>query len=272
MTYQIKPGNNFGVAILGLMEDELQGDFDSGIERLSNNTGLSEEDIVELIEADELAVDEELFEAVASTFYSTSHDPNVLNGLYLTALDANAAIDINEYLDEAEDYEEDEDEDYEEDEEDEEYEDEEELAEQSYSRNSRNTANFAEVETLRNKVADIETLFSIKNALTGITKRADDLADAGVLPPIARHAIVASFADKDEQVAAFSQMCDANERTPDELLFAMNYALSIFERCGTLVDFNHYTDDEIDPEVAAFSAELDSVAKRSLEAMGPLLN
>lgn len=262
--YKIKPGNNFGVAIIGLIQEEFGGDYDYGISTLMTNTGLAEEEVLALIETDEeLAIDEELLNAVATSFESTSNNAEAYNGLYVLALNANGEVDLEEtfaQLEEEEDeYEDDEDDyDYEEDEEDEE-------VEASYASNSQ----MADFNELRDKVASIENLYAIKTQLAQLT----DMAEAGVhegwLPPIARDFIVGSFNRDDDQVAAFSQMCEASQRDADTILFSMGYALNVFKRGGSFVDFNQYVEgDTKDPTEAAFSAEIDEHAKRSLEAMG----
>ena len=92
------------------------------------------------------------------------------------------------------------------------------------------------------------------------------------MPPIAKSAIVANVSREEDMVASFSQLAAKNNVDLDTQLHAMEFTLEVFERCGNLVDFNQYVNEEVDPEEVARFNHIDSLAKTSLQAMGLLKN
>ena len=87
------------------------------------------------------------------------------------------------------------------------------------------------------------------------------------MPPVAKSALVANFNREEDMVAEFSKLSAANGVDIDTQLHAMEFALEIFKRCGNLVDFNQYVNEDIDPEEEARFSAIDALAKRSLSAL-----
>ena len=54
-------------------------------------------------------------------------------------------------------------------------------------------------------------------------------------------------------------MCSTNGVDAETQLFAMNYALEIFERCGYYGMFSQYSDVPLNSEEAEFSANDDAI-------------
>ena len=272
--YTINAGNTFGQAILGLIQEGIESgeyeDIDQAIFAIAELTGneLSDEDVVEMIESDELAVDSELFDAVAAAFDEVVGDEDVYNGLLLTAMEANGEVELDEVFEaiaEEDEYEEDEDEEVEA-----------VSGRQAveYARNRRNTANFSaqatnKVNELEDRIASFEAYDEVKDKLSRLTYDADAGVAEGWLPPIARQAIVGNFNRENDMVAEFSKSAVANDVDLATQLFGMEYALEIFKRVGAnFLDFSHQSEMSVDPEEMAYEQAMDKLAKGSLRAMG----
>jgi len=276
--YTIEAGNTFGQAILGLIQEGIESgeytDTDEAIFAIAELTGneLSDEDIVEMIESEELAVDSELFDAVASAFNEVIEDENVYNGLLLTAMEANGEVDLDEVFEAiAEQDEDDEDEDEEEDE----YVPA--LQAVEYARSGRRTANFSaanvansnKVNELEDRIANFEAYDEVKDKLSRLTYEADAGVAEGWLPPVARNSIVGNFSRENDMIAEFSKSAVANDVDLATQLFGMEYALEIFKRVGAnFLDFSHQSEMSVDPEEIAYEQALDKIARGSIKSMG----
>ena len=264
--YNIEAGSRFGEALLGLITDEYET-VDDGLFTIAaafqeQGLDVSDESIVALIEAEQIELDDSEFEIIASVFDQTE-DENVYNGFLATAMEAVGMLDLDEELAEDEEIE---------------YEDEEVEAVGAYSASHRNKANFSapsvdpRVAELEARLATVETFSAVKDRLANINARCEFGINQGWLPPVAKSAIVANFSREEDMVASFSQLAAKNNVDLDTQLHAMEFTLEVFERCGNLVDFNQYVNEEVDPEEVARFNHIDSLAKTSLQAMGLLKN
>lgn len=197
--------NGFGQALLELVAEEYE-DPEEGLGLILEHTGLSEEQLVDLIEGNAYP-DEDLASAIAECFETTSVDEDAYNGLMYLAEEASADVD-----DDLEDSEE------------------EDAAYSAYQ---------AELIRLRQEKDQLEaefkqaqTVSAINENLADIQRRANDGVRDGWLPPVAQKILISNFNSDTDRIAAFSQMCEGNSVDPETQLFAMNYVLEIFSRCG----------------------------------------
>lgn len=261
--YNIEAGNKYGEALLALIQDEYET-VDDGLYTIAavlqaEGLDVDDEDIVAIIEAGEIELEQEEFDAIASVFDQTQ-DEDVYNGLLATAMDAAGMLDLDDALDT----------------EDDEYETvEEEYVEPvgAYSASQHNTASFSagvdpRVAALEARLATVETFSVVKDRLADINAKAEFGVQEGWLPPVAKEALVANFNREEDMVASFSMLAAKNGVDLDTQLHAMEFALELFKRCGNLVDFNQYVFEDIDPVAEQRAYEVDAAAKRSLQAIG----
>lgn len=265
--YNIEPGNKYGEALLALIQDEYET-VDDGLFTIASvlqeeGYEVTDEDIVAIIEDGSIEdLEQETFDLISSVFDQTQ-DEDVYNGLLATAMDASGLIDLDSELTE-------EDDEIEEDE----YEDE--TVEESvgaYSASRGHQASFSapvdpRVAELEARLATVETFSVVKDRLANINAKAEFGVQEGWLPPVAKQALVANFNREEDMVASFSMLADKNGVDLDTQLHAMEFALELFKRCGNLVDFNQYVNEDIDPEEEARFSAIDAAAKRSLQAIG----
>ena len=263
--YNIEAGNRYGEALLALIVDEYET-VDDGLFTIASvlqdeGYEVTDEDIVAIIEDGSIEdLEQETFDIIASVFDQTQ-DEDVYNGLLATAMDASGLIDLDTELSDEDEYEE-------------EYEDE--TVEESvgaYSASRGRTASFSapvdpRVAELEARLATVETFSIVKDRLANINAKAEFGVQEGWLPPVAKEALVANFNREEDMVASFSMLADKNGVDLDTQLHAMEFALELFKRCGNLVDFNQYVNEDIDPEEEARFSAVDAAAKRSLQAIG----
>lgn len=268
--YNIQAGNLYGQALLGLITDEYET-VDDGLFTIASvlqaeGYEVDDEDIVAIIEASEIDIEQEEFDLIQSVFDQTQ-DEDVYNGLLATAMDASGAIDLDDVLD-GDEYEDEDEAEYVE----------EEVIESvgAYSARRGSQASFSapdpRVAELEARLATVETFSVVKDRLANINARCEFGINQGWLPPVAKSAIVANFSREEDMVASFSQLAAKNNVDLDTQLHAMEFTLEVFERCGNLVDFNQYVNEEVDPEEVARFNHIDNLAKTSLQAMGLLKN
>lgn len=259
--YNIQAGNLFGQSLLDLINDEYET-VDDGLYTIATafqeqGFEVDDEQIVGLIEASEIDIEQEDFEIMASVFDQTNNR-DVYNGLLAIAMDSANLIDLTAEL---------------EDEYEEEYEDVEEYeAVGAYSAYTRNTASFSAGDTrvaeLEARLATVETFSAVKDRLANINAKAEFGVQQGWLAPIAKEALVANFNREEDMVASFSMLASKNGVSMDTQLHAMEFALELFKRCGNLVDFNQYVNEDVDFAAVERSSHVDETAKRSLQAIG----
>lgn len=263
--YNIEAGNLYGQALLALIQDEYET-VDDGLFTIASvlqeqGYEVDDEDIVAIIEDTQVEdLEQETFDLIASVFDQTA-DEDVYNGLLATAMDASGLLDLDAELA---------------DDDDEEYEYEDETVEEevgTYSASRSAQASFSapvdpRVAQLEARLATVETFSVVKDRLANINTKAEFGVSEGWLPPIAKEALVANFNREEDMVASFSMLADKNGVDLDTQLHAMEFALELFKRCGNLVDFNQYVNEDIDPAEIQRTEYVDQAAKRSLQAIG----
>ena len=257
--YNIQAGNLFGQSLLDLIKEEYET-VDDGLFTIAaafqeQGFEIDDEQIVSLIEASEIDIEQEDFEIMASVFDQTDNQ-DVYNGLLAIAMDSANLIDLETEL-------------YEE-----EYEDVEQEYEAvgAYSASARSTASFSAGDTrvaeLEARLATVETFSVVKDRLANINAKAEFGVQQGWLAPIAKEALIANFNREDDMVASFSMLASKNGVSMDTQLHAMEFALELFRRCGNLVDFNQYVNEDVDFAAVEHASHVDDAAKRSLQAIG----
>jgi len=244
------PATLFGEALIHLIDDHYE-DAEEAISDLQEVTGLSEDDVLDLIEG--LAVpDEELTSAIGSMFELTAENEDSFEDLLdVASLSRQDAYGYDPVYEELEDEDEIEAVD-EEDEEEDEYEDEDEEAQYS-AIDSRYAA-------LENKIVEFELEKEVKTALANIERKANQGVQEGWLPPVAHRALLGSFEREEDRLAKFSELCDANGVDLNTQLVAFEFALKVFEHCGPMVQFGQVIQEDLDPRQAEFQSNLEDQA------------
>lgn len=223
-------GTAFGQALLELAETEYEDPLE-GLAVIAEETGLSDEQLIGLIQGNFYPT-EELASRIGELFDTTADNEDAYNGLLLLAEEAAGdSDDEDEDVTEIEDPEED--------------------AEYSALRE--------EHETLLAQFSQTQAENIVKDSLRDVEMRCQEGISNKWLPPAAMKIMMASFKSENDRLAAFSQVCEENDVDPDTQLFAMNYALEIFSRCGEYgMMFNQYAETPLDSDEIEFQAAQES--------------
>ncbi|HEY9657664.1 MAG TPA: hypothetical protein V6C65_04305 [Allocoleopsis sp.] len=87
------------------------------------------------------------------------------------------------------------------------------------------------VSELENQIAEFQTHQAIADRLSALERDIDDCLENAFMPPYAKDLILGNFERESDRVAAFSQVCAANNVDPDIELYAMERIVSTFRRC-----------------------------------------
>lgn len=243
--------SEFGATLLALIDQEY-ANADDAFADIYEVTGIGPDDVMDLIQGDAVPTPE-LVASLSQVFDLTYSNPDYADdfmSMAEEAYDEAAAAEEEDYIDPAyynSDLE---------------YADEEDLAAASYGYNRGGSyANFGygdpRVNELEATIAEFQLANAVKDDLASLESRAAQGVAEGWLPPIAYETLIGDYARENDRVAAFSAACGANNVSPDAQLFGMHYALGLFERCGPMMDFSAYSDEEyIAPEEMAYESEL----------------
>lgn len=231
--------NGFGAALLELIDTEYE-DANDALADIYEATGVEADDVLDLIEGEAVPTPE-LAETLAAMFEQTYANPEIADeflGLAEEAVeDAYGEEDEEVEGEDEELYYEDEDED-------------EEIG-YSYASQAPDMAEFAytdaRVAELENTLAEFQLANAVKDELAALERKAEEGLQNGWLPPVAYEALLGNFNREDDRVAAFSAACGQNQIDPATQLFGINYALEVFERCGPMMQFGAYVEEDIDP-------------------------
>jgi hypothetical protein len=216
-------GNRFGAALLELGEEAGYDDLEDYCEELGKATGNDPADIFGLITG-ECVPDNELVLQLNELFQlSEEYQADLL----IAGIEARGE-DVNDYLDEG-------------DEEDEETE-EDEIEEASYSR----------VNQLEKEMAEFKYESVVRDTLSELTEKAYHLVEAGYMPPVIAETLFGNFSLESDRIAAFSQVCNLSNVSPEVELYALEKILSTFEHMPQ-IQFGYtaqeaYTDEEYEEE------------------------
>lgn len=256
---ELNPTNAFGELLLDLIEAQYEGDFDAGIEAIMNTTGLSEEEVVAIVQGDTIVEDESLLSEIVDAFPDADDNDlevivNVATGVEQEDRDTLIGeIEANEGA----------------------MEEGEMPMEQPAPSFSRfdNTANF-QAEALSSRVNQLEQQlveFQMYNDISSKLKEIDAKTSAYVaneiLPPSYKAMLIGNFANDDQRVAQFSQIAAENGVTVETMLFATEYAMGLLKDASQFVEFKDYSMSDENLAVANFNASLDSMVAADLEAI-----
>jgi hypothetical protein len=268
---ELNPTNAFGELLLDLIEAQY-GDMDSGIQAIMDSTGLSEEEVVAIIQGDTIVEDENLLAGIVESFpeaddedlevivnVATSVDAqdrqDLIGQLESDELGAGQADEDNMGMGETED-----------------------MAAAAYGYGAVPSAYFSYIQNennqLKNQISNVNSRlasFEYTNALSSELKNLDTLAsryvDAQLLPPSYKAMLIGDFADENQRVARFAKIATDNGVDVDTMLFATRYALGMLTSASDFVEFKDYSITEDEAAVANFSASLDEVVKSDLDAI-----
>lgn len=213
-TAEFSAGNSLGATLLELGDELGYEDAEEYLYDLSDELGLDPEETLALITTDE-EPDEQL-----------SYD--VLGALGL--------------LDEEET-------------EDEEYDEEEEVEDEIEQEEPASYSAYdPRVDQLESQIAEFQAANALKDVLHKLDTQAQNLIEAGDLPPVAYDILFGAFDSEDDRIAAFSQVAESNGNNLNEELVKIQGALELFERMGLgeIGLFNELIEDEV---MSNFSAE-----------------
>lgn len=267
---ELSPTNQFGELLLNLIDAQYGGDDDAGISALVESTGLSEEEVVAIINGDTIVEDESLLSDIVAAFPDA--DDNDLEVIINTASEVDeqdrsdliAQIEADEDAAGAQEDPEAEAAEYPEDG----------GEEASYSRYVGRRANFSREALLENKLAEMENRFAqfeaysaLSSELKAIEQKASQLVDAQILPPSFKAMLIGNFSDDSERVAKFGAIADRNQVDVEKMLFATKYALGMLEDSAQFMEFRDFSITEDEAATANFSASLDTQVQADLDAI-----
>lgn len=223
-------GNSFGTVLQQVLANDGYEDLEEGVNDLAKGLGLDAEDTAGLFTGD-FVPHPELVDAIAQLL---ELDENTYYQLH--QLGEVARVDAGyEYGDEEEEDEE------------------EESEEASYSRE------------LESRLAEFEFNNELKDAISSLELDARHGVEDGWLPPIVYKELIGSFELEKDQIAAFSAVCEASQVDANTQLYAINYALEAFKRCGPLMTFGAFADEPLDERQAAIATGTRDQASRNFE-------
>lgn len=256
---ELNPQNAFGELLLDLIEAQY-GEIDAGVEALMSTTGLSEEEVIAIVEGEIIVEDENLLSAIVDAFPDA--DDNDLEVIITVAEEVDAEdrdILISE-LDATE------------------MEGEEMMpleGEADYSSYHDNTAEFNQtnyilnnkVNNLEHKLANFEYTNAVATRLDNLDKIANEYVSAEQLPPSYKTMLLGQFSNPEERLAKFSNIAQNNGVDIPTMLFATEYALNMLGEASRFVEFNDYSITDEDVAIANFSASLDQQVAADIEAI-----
>jgi hypothetical protein len=279
---ELNPTNPFGELLLDLIESQYGGDIDQGIQALVQTTGLSEEEVVGIIEGKHIVEDENLLSAIIDAFPDADeHDLEVIVNVadavdqddkkaLIQQIEAHEAMkqgqgnehmdhtghmdqmNYNEMQGQEQNY----------------PNEEEEIKQQEeYTRQIMNTIDFHRLNEVEQKIADFEYASAVTNKLDALDNAARYYVDNGILPPAHKAMLVGNFSRSEDRAARFEQMALQNNVDVPTMLFAVEFAMNFLKDAADFVEFKDYSATERDVNVAQFSASLDRVVTEDITAI-----
>jgi hypothetical protein len=105
--------------------------------------------------------------------------------------------------------------------------------------------NYSSYDPKERRIQELEAKFAQAEAEQEIATRLNDLGrqaqigfSEGWLPPYVFNEIFGGFETQDEQIAAFSSVCNTNQVDPETELYAIQHTIGMFQRCGGVINFN----------------------------------
>jgi cobalamin biosynthesis protein CobT len=263
--------NPFGAQLLATLENHYD-DIDTAVEDLVDSmqaagyTDFDEEVALQLMVGQ--AIPEEGFlEVISELCEDEIEEERLVNSAIASIEMAEDLLDAMEEEDYEDEEEYDDDDIYDEyDDEDDEYDDEDD--EDDYDEADAEEL-LASYSRYANKVEAMEDSMLVGSYLKNLLNRAENMVDAGTLPPIAFSRI---FGENEDYTANFSAVCDEDNVDAASHLDRIEYALSLFEDVGEFLDFSgsvydgedfDLDQDEVDELATDIQASFDFWRERS---------
>lgn len=282
--YELDPTNAFGELLLDLIEAQY-GDIDTGLMALMQTTGLSEAEVVGVINGEAIVEDESLLNAMIQAFPDAdAEDVSVIIDVAIGVEEADGA-DLQAQVQDAQNIEQ------------------QMLAQQAqnqggypasaeggyaggeaggaeggFSRGGK-TANFAhnlvsaleaqqaQINQLTNGISNFQAATALNQRLKDIDTVASQYVASEMLPPSYKAMLVGNFRNDNERLAKFSQVAQENGVDVQTLLFATEYALGMLGEASQFVEFSDFSLSDEDVAIAEFSANLDKVVEQDYSAI-----
>jgi hypothetical protein len=261
----LNPTNAFGELLLDLIEEQYGGDYDAGISALMETTGLSEEEVVAIVQGDVIVEDEGLLTGIIGAFPDADDEDIEVIVNVASGVDEADRADLIDMIDsdEAQDpmYQE---------EPEQPMEQEPVAAGAEYAAYALQQAQFAaqQAQEIQARWANFEAVNYLTNELRQLDNMASQAVSANSLPPSYKALLIGNFASDDNaRIGRFCQMAESNGVDVATMLFATKYALGLLTDASEFVEFNDYSVTAEDVAMANFSAGLDSVVKADLDAI-----
>jgi hypothetical protein len=282
----LNPQNAFGVLLLDLIEAQY-GVIDNGLIALMQTTGLTEQEVVGIINGDLIVESEQLLSGLIQAFPDADQEDisvviDVAVGV--SESDANDLATMNQEAQQTQ-------------------------AQQAQAQAGQgaspeaagggydaeggmgaegaeggfgrrgNTVNFSRqvADTLTLQQQQINQLtagisnFQAQTALAERLKDIDTVAtkyvNNGMLPPSYKLMLVGEFKNDKERLAKFGQIAQQNGVDVPSMLFATEYAISMLADASQFVEFSDYSLSEDEVRLAEFSAGLDAVVADDFAAI-----
>lgn len=265
---ELNPTNAFGELLLDLIEQQYAGDYDAGIQALVQSTGLSEDEVVSIVQGDTIVEDESLLADIITAFPNADDQDievivNVATGVdeedrdaLMSEIEANEGMGdmpMNEEVAEGE------------------------VpagASYGYAYNPYLQASFAaaaqasnEVADLRNQIASFQAEQYLTNELKDLDRVTGQYVASELLPPSYKAMLIGNFSDDTQRMARFSRMAAENGVDLPTMLFATKYALGMLMDASDFVEFRDFSVTDEQVATANFSASLDSIVQSDLDAI-----
>jgi hypothetical protein len=261
----LNPTNAFGELLLDLIEEQYGGDYDAGISALMETTGLSEEEVVSVIQGDTIIEDEGLLSGIIDAFPDADDEDKEVIVNVASGVDEADRADLIDMIDsdEAQDpgYQE---------EPDETMEQEPTAPEAEYAAYAVQQAQFAaqQAQEIQARWANFEAVNYLTAELRQLDNMATQAVSSNLLPPSYKALLIGNFAaDDSSRISRFCQMAESNGVDVGTMLFATKYAMGLLTDASDFVEFNDYSVTAEDVAIASFSAGLDSAVKADLDAI-----
>lgn len=260
---ELNPTNAFGELLLDLIDAQYGGDYDAGVEALVESTGLSEEEVVAIIQGDVIVDDESLLSNIVDAFPEADEDDleviiNVASGVDeedRQELIASMEEEMGQMAESDVPME---------------------AAPAEYSRQypQANFSNTDYVQQLENKVTTLQNQFSNFQAYEGLSRELQELdheakgfVEQAIIPPSYKSMLIGNFSSPEERVARFSEMAQTNGVDVNTMLFATKYALGMLRSSAPFMEFRDFSVSEEEVATANFSASLDQQCRADLDAI-----
>lgn len=255
----LNPTSALGELILDLVDAQYDGDYDAGMDALSQTTGLSLEEVEAIINGETVIEDADLLANIARAFPDADDDDlsvlyNVATGVeeedreaLLAQLEAGEGQYQGDEMPAQPQI----------------------AASDNFAAYAAQTANFA-----AHQVQQLQANFEAAQFQQALASRLDNLANfaetaiaAGSLPRSYKSLLIGNFTNSEERLAKFSQVARQNGVDIPTMLFAVEFAFSLLNDAAPYVEFRDYSLSDEDVAIAKFSASLDTVAEKDVAAI-----